>query len=142
MKTNPKRRQRSECPINLTLEIVGDSWSLLIVRDLILTGAKTFNEFLHAKEKIATNILTNRLQNLEINGIIAKQRDPQYARRSVYRLTDKGMALAPVLVEIIQWSTRYETTNGSLEMVNNIHENYEKFIADSKAGSDCPSTVI
>jgi DNA-binding HxlR family transcriptional regulator len=92
--------RRSGCPINILLEAVGDTWSLLIVRDLMFFGRKTYNEFPNAGEKIATNILSDRLQRLESSGIVAKQRDPSDARRYLYRLTEKGTDLAPVAMPL------------------------------------------
>jgi DNA-binding HxlR family transcriptional regulator len=92
--------RRSGCPINILLEAVGDTWSLLIVRDLMFFGRKTYNEFPNAGEKIATNILSDRLQRLESSVIVAKQRDPSDARRYLYRLTEKGTDLAPVAMPL------------------------------------------
>jgi len=106
MKT-PKPSPRSACPINLTLETVGDAWSLLIVRDMAFKGYKTYNEFLNAGESIATNILSERLRRLESVGIIDKRRDPQDARRFIYRLTEKGFDLAPLMLDMVLWAARH-----------------------------------
>ena len=121
--------RRSGCPINITLEAVGDTWSLLIVRDLMFFGRKTYNEFLNAGEKIATNILSDRLQRLESSGIIVKQRDPADARKYLYRLTERGIDLAPVLVEMILWAARHEKTAAPAEVIREMTENREGFIA-------------
>lgn len=121
--------RRSGCPINITLEVLGDTWSLLIVRDLMFFGRKTYNEFLNAGEKIATNILSERLQRLECSGIVAKQRDPADARRYLYRLTEKGIDLAPLLVEMILWAARHEQTAAPAEVIREMTENREDFIA-------------
>ena len=129
MNSNKQCERRSGCPINILLEEIGDSWSLLIVRDLMFFGRKTFNEFLNAEEKIATNILAARLQRLEAHGIITKQRDPADARRHLYRLTEKGIALAPVLVEMIIWAAQYEQTDAPSEIVQEMVEDREGFIA-------------
>ncbi len=101
----------------MALETLGDAWSLLIVRDLMFKGRRTFNEFLHAEEGIASNILADRLQRLETNEIVTKRRDPADARRIVYRLTEKGIALAPVLVELVVWSARHERTDAPPSVV-------------------------
>src|SRR5258708_8803337 len=100
MKVKPRSGRRSGCPISIALEMFGDSWSLLIVRDLMFKGLCSFNEFAGAGESIATNVLADRLAKLEGNGILAKQADPADARRIRYRLTAKGIDLAPVLIEI------------------------------------------
>lgn len=100
--------RRSTCPINASLEVVGDRWSLLIVRDLMFAGARTFRDFLRSDEKIATNILANRLAKLQEAGIITSRPDPADGRSVLYRLTSKGVELAPVLMELSRWGTRFE----------------------------------
>lgn len=130
MKEKILGKQRSECPINILLEAVGDTWSLLVVRDMMFFGRKTYNEFLNAGEKIATNILSDRLQRLESSGIIVKQRDPGDARRYIYRLTEKGIDLAPVLIEMIIWAARHEKTVAPPEVVRKMTDDREGFIAD------------
>ncbi len=129
MKTKTTRGRRSDCPISVTLEALGDSWSLLIVRDLMFFGRKTYNEFLSSGEKIATNILADRLQRLEASGIIVKQRDPNDARRYIYRLTEKGIDLAPMLVDVILWAARYESVEAPPGVVELILADRECFIA-------------
>lgn len=110
MKSKSRSLRRSGCPISIALEIFGDSWSLLIVRDLMFKGFQTFNEFLAAGEGIASNILTDRLAKLEAAGILRKSPDASDARRFRYRLTEKGIDLAPALIEIVLWSARHEDT--------------------------------
>ena len=101
---------RSGCPISIALEALGDGWSLLIVRDLMFKGRKTYKEFLEAEEGIASNVLADRLQRLEALALISKRPDPADARRYVYRLTEAGLELAPMLVEVVLWSaTRFKT---------------------------------
>jgi len=100
--------RRSHCPISVALEIFGDRWSLLIIRDILLLGKTTFGEFLDSGEGIATNILADRLQRLEALKTIEGRQDPDNRRRTVYRLTAKGCDLAPVLVEIILWSAKHQ----------------------------------
>lgn len=104
---------RSDCPINFAVEIFGDKWSLLIVRDMIFADKKTYNEFLESKEKIATNILSSRLKMLEERGIIRKDYDPSRKTKTkvVYRLTQEGLDLIPILVEIMLWSGRQRSTD-------------------------------
>lgn len=111
MTIRPKRDRRSGCPISIALEMLGDAWSLLIVRDLMFKDRRTYNDLLGGGEGIASNILADRLRKLEDAGIVEKRRDPTDARRFVYRLTKKGIDLAPVLVELVIWSARHETTD-------------------------------
>jgi DNA-binding HxlR family transcriptional regulator len=98
------------CPISLALELLGDPWTLLIVRDLMFKGRHTFAQFLAGGEGIASNILSERLVRLENARIVTKRPDPTDARRFIYRLDDKGIALAPVLVELVLWSAEHERT--------------------------------
>src|ERR1700682_2424610 len=102
--------QRSSCPVNASLEILGDRWSLLIIRDLMLRSYRTYKEFLSSDEGIATNILADRLQRLERAGIISTTRDAEDRRKVVYRLTAKGIDLAPIVVELILWGAQHEAT--------------------------------
>lgn len=125
--------RRSNCPISVALEMLGDSWTLLVVRDLLFVGATRFNEFLGAEEKIATNILSDRLQRLECAGIIERLPDPEDGRRHINRLTEKGVDLAPVLVEMILWASRYEKTATPPAVVRAMHEDRAGFIANLRA---------
>jgi len=97
---------RSSCPINYAVEIFGDQWTLLIIRDLMLNGKHNFGEFRESDEKIASNILTDRLKKLEERELVIKQVDPANGRKLIYRLTDKGIDLAPLLIEMTLWSRR------------------------------------
>src|SRR6266487_2055185 len=94
--------RRSDCPINFALEIFGDTWSLLIIRDIVYFGKKTYGEFLASEEGIATNILASRLAHLE------KQPHDANKRKERYVLTEKGLDLIPVLVELGNWSAVYD----------------------------------
>jgi DNA-binding HxlR family transcriptional regulator len=98
---------RSQCPISTALDIFGDKWSLLIVRELIFNNKSTYGEFLKTDEKIATNILADRLVILEAGGIISKHSHPDSKAKVLYKLTQKGIDLIPVLVETIVWSEKY-----------------------------------
>jgi DNA-binding HxlR family transcriptional regulator len=103
-----RRQRKSDCPVHFALEVFGDAWTLLIVRDLMFKGRTTYTELLHADEGIATNILADRLVRLEEDGIIAKQPDSKRATARRYRLTPKGIDLLPIMLEIIQWSAKYD----------------------------------
>ena len=120
--------RRSGCPISISLEIFGDRWSLLVVRDLMFKGMRTFKEFAAAGEGIATNILAERLARLESAGIIARTLDAVDARRVLYHLTEKGMGLAPVLVEMVIWAARYEDTDAPAETVRAMRRDRAAFI--------------
>ena len=95
------------CPISTTLDILGDKWTLLIIRDLMFKGKRTYGEFLQSEEKIATNILADRLLILEKNGIVEKRVFPENKVKNLYQLTPKGIDLMPILLEIIVWGDKY-----------------------------------
>src|SRR5215472_6945339 len=107
---NSALHRRSGCPLNASVEMLGDRWSLLIIRDMMLLGRRTFKEFLASYEGIATNILAGRLRRLEAYGIIAALPDPSDGRKLIYQLTPKGIDLAPVLTEMVLWAARPEQT--------------------------------
>ena len=100
--------RKSDCPINFALEIFGDRWTFLIVRDLMFKGKHFYGEFLLSEEKIATNTLADRLSLLESNGIVSKSSDPSHKQKIMYSLTQKGIDLVPVLLEVIMWSAKYD----------------------------------
>ena len=100
--------RRSDCPISFALDLFGDKWSLLIIRDLMFKGKVYYGDFLDSEEKIATNILADRLQMLERAGIIAKRQDQRIKTKYIYSLAEKGIDLLPVLIEIILWSAKYD----------------------------------
>jgi DNA-binding HxlR family transcriptional regulator len=127
-KTEPSRR--SGCPINISLEVIGDRWSLLVIRDMMMRGFRTYQEFLGSEEGIATNILADRLRKLEVYGIISTSRDPEDGRKLIYKLTQKGMALGPVLLELALWSARYEITDASPGIIQKMEKNREAFLAE------------
>jgi DNA-binding HxlR family transcriptional regulator len=95
---------RSTCPINLGLEIFGDTWTLLVLRDLMFGGKRHFRELLQSEEGISSNILADRLKRLVDHGILTKRDDPTHKQKTIYSLTDRGIALLPVLLEIGAWS--------------------------------------
>ncbi|HYC46320.1 MAG TPA: helix-turn-helix domain-containing protein [Burkholderiales bacterium] len=110
--------------------MLGDAWSLLIVRDLMFKSRRTYNDFLGGGEGIASNILADRLLKLEGAGIIEKRRDPSDGRRFIYRLSKKGIDLAPILVELIIWSARHETTEAPRSVVRAMQKDRDAFIAN------------
>lgn len=129
MRRRQVQQPRSGCPIGIALDLVGDPWTLLVVRDLMFKGAKTFQDFVDAGEGIATNVLSDRLARLEASGIVSKARDPSDARRYVYRLTAKGIDLAPVLFELVLWSATYARTDAPPEVLRAMKKDREGFLA-------------
>ena len=125
-KAEPSRR--SGCPLNASVEILGDRWSLLIIRDMMLRGFRSYSQFLGSYEKIATNILADRLRRLEAHGIIAAERDPADGRRLIYFLTRKGIDLAPVLTEMVLWAAGHERTENQA-LVRILRADKQGFIA-------------
>jgi DNA-binding HxlR family transcriptional regulator len=100
-------QQRSLCPINLALEIFGDKWSLLIVRDLMFAGKRHYRELLQSEEGISSNILAERLCKLVEAGILTKEEDPSHKQKAIYSLTPMGVDLLPVLANIGIWGRKY-----------------------------------
>jgi DNA-binding HxlR family transcriptional regulator len=126
----PRRnlKRRSECPLNASVEMLGDRWSLLIIRDMMLRGFRTYKEFMECYEGIATNILADRLRKLVGYGIITTEPDPSDGRKLIYLLTAKGIDLAPVLTEMVLWAAAHEET-GNQALVRQMRADKEKFLA-------------
>jgi DNA-binding HxlR family transcriptional regulator len=120
--------RRSGCPLNASIEMLGDRWSLLIIRDMMLRRSRTYKEFLDSHEKIATNILADRLRRLIAYGIIRVEPDPSDGRKQIYLLTRKGIDLAPVMTEMVLWAAAHEET-GNQPLVRQMREDKEKFLA-------------
>lgn len=108
--------------------MLGDRWSLLIIRDMMLRGARTYKEFMACYEGIATNILADRLRKLIAHGIITTEVDPSDGRKLIYLLTEKGIGLAPVMTEMVLWAAAHEHT-GNQQLVWQMREDKEKVIA-------------
>jgi DNA-binding HxlR family transcriptional regulator len=125
-----KARRRSGCPVSISLEVFGDRWSLLIIRDLMVRGFRTFKEFQESGEGIATNILADRLRKLVGAGIITTEPEAADARRVNYRLTEKGIDLAPVLLELLIWGARHEQTGTSCASIAEMEKNREQVLAE------------
>lgn len=98
---------RSYCPINLSLEIFGDTWTLLVLRDLMFSGKRHFRELLQSDEHIASNVLADRLARLVEHGLLTKSGDPTHKQKAIYSLTEKGISLLPVVVQIGAWGSRW-----------------------------------
>ena len=111
-----RRHRKSDCPVHFALEVFGDAWTLLIIRDLMFKGRNSYTDFLRAEEGIATNVLADRLVRLEEDGVLEKEGPPggastsslQWPRPRGFRLTPKGIDLLPIMLEIIGWSAKYD----------------------------------
>ena len=108
--------------------MLGDRWSLLIIRDMMLRGYRTFKEFVECDEGIATNILADRLLKLRAYGIIRTRADPSDGRKVIYSLTPKGIDLAPVLTEMVLWAAGHEDT-GNQALVRLMQKDKKQFLA-------------
>lgn len=133
MKRKSKFGRRSDCPLSIALEIFGDQWTLLILRDLMFKRLTTFKEFQAAGEGIATNILSNRLQRLQEQGLITAQRSADDARVVSYSPTEKGLDLLPTLVEIVVWSALYGKTAAPAKLIEKMTSDREGFIRDIRS---------
>jgi DNA-binding HxlR family transcriptional regulator len=108
----------------------GDRWSLLVIRDLMVRGFRTFKEFEESGEGIATNILADRLQRLEATGIVTAEAEETDGRKVNYRLTEKGIDLAPVLLELLIWGARHEETGAPCALIMKMENNREQVLAE------------
>jgi DNA-binding HxlR family transcriptional regulator len=103
-------KQRSTCPISTSLDVLGDKWTLLILRDIVFAGKSTYGQFLQAAEKMATNILADRLAVLEAHGLLTKAVATDKKSKFTYRLTEKGVDVVPILVELVLWGAKHCST--------------------------------
>jgi DNA-binding HxlR family transcriptional regulator len=124
----PSPQRRSECPLNASVEILGDRWSLLIIRDMMLRGFRSYKQFLESYEGIATNILADRLRMLLAYGVVTAEQDPTDGRKLTYSLTQKGIDLAPVLTEMVLWAAAHEET-GNQALVRLMQRDKQQFLA-------------
>ena len=109
--------RRSGCPINLTLEVVGDKWSLLIIRDMIFGNRRHFRELLlKSEEGIVSNILADRLRKLVEQGIVTRCDDPSHKQKAIYSLTEQGIELLPVLAQMAGWGRRHLSASEELSI--------------------------
>ena len=131
------RKRTSGCPVAYGLDTFGDRWSLLIIREIMLRGKRTYSEFLQAEEGIATNILIDRLKHLEAEGIVEKSRDPDNRRSFIYSLTQKGRDLAPIILEIVIWSGAYDDRpNAMRDVLEKVQRDRTAFEAQLRAGEN------
>jgi DNA-binding HxlR family transcriptional regulator len=124
-----KDKKRSDCPISCSLDIFGDKWSLLIIRDLMFSNKSTYGDFLKSAEGIATNILASRLQGLEENKLIEKLEHPDSKAKVLYRLTQKSIDLLPIIVEIHLWADKYFEIPAYIKaMIKEVKKDKEEYI--------------
>lgn len=112
-----KLDHRSTCPISTALELVGDRWTLLVIRDLMFAGKRHFREFLQSEEGVSSNVLADRLGALVENGILTRRDDPTHAQKAIYSLTEKGIELLPVLVAMSAWTQKHHPKTRRAEAV-------------------------
>jgi DNA-binding HxlR family transcriptional regulator len=126
--------RRSDCPISYALDFVGDKWTLIVLRDLIMVRKRYFQEFLASDEKIASNILASRLKLLECAGLVTRQTDPAHGRRVIYAPTEKALDLLPAMLELVRWGAKYDAkTAAPPQLVRRIAEDRDGFVADIRA---------
>ena len=126
--------RRSDCPITFALDLFGDKWTLLVLRDLIIVRKRHFREFLASDEKIASNILANRLKLLEAAGMLTRRPDPESARQVIYEPTEKGLDLIPSMLELVRWSAKYDPrTAAPPALVRRIAEDRDAYIAEIRS---------
>jgi DNA-binding HxlR family transcriptional regulator len=128
---NSTSKHRSGCPVSVSLDLFGDRWSLLVIRDLMVRGYRTFREFQQAGEGIATNILADRLRRLEAANIVFAEPATDDGRSIHYRLTSKGIALAPVLLELLIWAAQHEDTAAPCSFITHMEQNREAVLAET-----------
>ncbi len=128
----PKPKRRSGCPVSISLEILGDRWSLLIIRDLMVRGFRSFRDFESSGEGIASNILADRLRKLEAAGIISPETEEEDRRRINYRLTEKGIDLAPVLLELLIWGSRHLQADAPCAVVEEMAADRQQVLAEAR----------
>ena len=126
--------RRSSCPIACSLDILGDKWTMLVIRDMVLARKRHFREFLESAEGIASNILTDRLKRLEESGIVARRPDPENARQVIYTLTEKGKDLIPALLELARWGAKHVVRSvAPKNIARRIKEDRDGLIEDLKS---------
>lgn len=129
-KLNIMPQRRSGCPVSIALETFGDRWSLLLIRDMMVRGYCTFKEFQQSGEGIATNVLAGRLRRLAAAGIISAEASPVDGRSLDYRLTEKGIGLAPMMLELLIWSARHEQTAAPCAVIDHMEQHRREVLAE------------
>jgi DNA-binding HxlR family transcriptional regulator len=136
-----KKKFRSSCLIASALDLIGDKWSLLIIRDMLLFRKKTFKDLAESDEGVATNLLSARLKLLESIGVITKRKIPGNKKTNIYLLTNKGIDLAPIIMEVVIWSDRYvreynidmneyDSLENKIGMIETVQKGYNEFLRE------------
>ena len=133
MRKDSHSDRRSDCPLSIALEIFGDRWTLLVLRDLLFKRLSTFRDFEESGEGIATNVLADRLKKLQEQGIIEGRRSEHDARVITYRPTAKGLDILPAIIEMILWAARYEETAAPPKVLRRLTHDREAFIAEIRS---------
>lgn len=130
-----KIAKRSECPISCALDLFGDKWTLLIIRDIAFKGYRFYNEFLETGEGIATNVLSDRLKMLEANGFLISKKYEKNKTKKIYRLSENGIGLIPIVLEMLLWGIKYDDSlmiaPGIADRIQNDRENLLEEIVTS-----------
>jgi DNA-binding HxlR family transcriptional regulator len=137
-----EKKFRSSCLIASALDLIGDKWSLLIIRDMLLFKKKTYKDFAESEEGVATNLLSTRLKLLESIGLITKRKLPENKKTNIYLLTNKGIDVAPIIMEIVIWSDRYvreynadmnayDPSGNKIGMIETVQEAYKEFVRET-----------
>ena len=128
-----RSKLNNKCPIDYALEVFGDRWTLLVLRDLLLSGKRHFREILTSREAIASNILASRLRKMEVDGLVIRKTDPEDKRQAFYQVTEKALDLVPVLLEISRWSAAYDhETAAPPGLMRRYEEEPQQLIAELK----------
>ena len=122
--------RRSPCPINYSVEIFGDRWMLLLLRDLMFEGKNSFLEFRASAERISSAVLTEKLNTLLEQGIVSKVTSPKNASKFLYLITDKGIELLPIMLEFLDWGSRYNPDGGPKQLLGQIKKDKKKVITE------------
>lgn len=137
MPSTLSRRRRSNCPISFALDVFGDRWTLLVIRDLLFKGKRHYQDFCESEEGIATNVLADRLKRLEATGLITRDVAARNAGGVTYHLTTKGRDLAPMLVEMILWSATHDPhTAAAPEFVKTARNDRTSLLTQLAASGD------
>src|SRR5262245_5854894 len=132
--SSDRPRRRSDCPISFSLDLLGDRWTLLVLRDLVFVNKHYFGDFLESPEGIASNILADRLRLLHASGLVSRRRDTASGRKIFYELTEKGIDLVPVLLELIRWGAKYDPRTAAAEaFTRRIAEERDGLISEIRA---------
>jgi DNA-binding HxlR family transcriptional regulator len=131
MMSSQVQSHRSSCPVSCALDILGDKWTLLVLRDILFTRKRYFREFLTSPEKIASNILADRLKKLEAAGMILRRYDPSNGCKIAYTVTEKGIDLIPAILELLRWGAKHEVANNKHDqLIEQFDRNPQEAIAE------------